>query len=315
MYLKFYKLREEPFSLTPDPRFLHLAQPYRVALEMVVQSIVRRKGFVVVNGPIGTGKTTLLHAAMQILSRLNNSNAKLASAFVLNPVLTREEFLETLINEFEVNCTSTSKPARLTALYNMFLERQKQGGTSILIVDEAHLLTMELLEEIRLLSNADTYREKLLQVILCGQPELTPFLQRPELRALQQRITQYCALRPLSLLETNSYVGERLHAGGLSGPSPFSEKSIELLHLYSHGVPRLINQICDGALVIGFNNQQKEIQPDAIEESATQLQLTTDPVEEAPKAAASREADMDVVESALDLLIGAMKRKRTSTWS
>jgi general secretion pathway protein A len=314
MYLKYYRLREEPFSLTPDPRFLHLAQPYRVALETVVQSIVRRKGFLVVNGPIGTGKTTLLHAAMQILSRLNSNNAPLASAFVLNPVLSREEFLETLIQEYEVSCPSTSKPARLAALYNMFLETQKRGGTTILIVDEAHLLTMELLEEIRLLSNADTYREKLLQVVLCGQPELTPFLQRKELRALQQRITQYCALRPLSLLETNSYVAERLRAAGLTDSSPFSEKSIELLHLYSHGVPRLINQVCDGALVIGFNNQQREIQPDAIEESATQLQLTVEPAEERPKAA-EQTADLDVVESALDLLIGAMKRKRTSTWS
>ncbi len=313
MYLKYYQLREEPFSLTPDPRFLHLAQPYRVALETVVQSIVRRKGFLVVSGPIGTGKTTLLHAAMQVLSRLNSSSAPLASAFVLNPVLSREEFLETLIAEFEVSCTSTSKPARLAALYNMFIERQKQGGTSILIVDEAHLLTMELLEEIRLLSNADTYREKLLQVILCGQPELTPFLQRRELRALQQRITQYCSLRALSLSETHCYVAERLQAAGLTGPSPFSEKSIELLHVYSQGVPRLINQICDGALVSGFNARQRQIQPEAIEESATQLQLTLEPVEE-PRRLAAREADMEVVESALDLLIGAMKRKRTSTW-
>ncbi len=239
MYLKYYQLREEPFSLTPDPRFLHLAQSYRVALETVVQSIIRRKGFVVVNGPIGTGKTTLLHAAMQILSRSNTNNAPLASAFVLNPVLSREEFLETLITEFEVNCRSTSKPARLTALYNMFLEKQKHGGTSILIVDEAHLMTIELLEEIRLLSNADTYREKLLQVVLCGH---------------------------------------------------------------------------DGALVIGFNTKQRVIQPDAIEGSATQLQLTVEPVEERPKAV-GREADLEVVESALDLLIEAMKRKRTSTWS
>jgi general secretion pathway protein A len=313
MYLKYYQLREEPFSLTPDPRFLHMAQPYRVTLETVVQSIIRRKGFVVVNGPIGTGKTTLLHAAMQILSRLNSNNAPLASAFVLNPVLSREEFLETLISEFEVNCTSTSKPARLTALYNMFIERQKLGGTSVLIVDEAHLLTMELLEEIRLLSNADTYREKLLQVILCGQPELTPFLQRRELRALQQRITQYCSLRPLSLAETHSYIAERLQAAGLAGPSPFIDKSVELLHLYSQGVPRLINQICDNALVIGFNGRQRQITPEAIEESATQLQLTVDPVEERTKGP-ERVADMDVVESALDLLIGAMKRKRTSTW-
>lgn len=313
MYLKYFQLREEPFSLTPDPRFLHLAQPYRVALETVVQSIVRRKGFVVVNGPIGTGKTTMLHAAMQILSRMNSNSAPLATAFVLNPVLTREEFMETLITEYEVTCTSTSKPARLSALYKMFMDRQKQGGTSILIVDEAHLLTMELLEEIRLLSNADTYREKLLQVILCGQPELTPFLRRPELKALQQRITQYCSLRPLSLAETQSYILERLQSAGLTGPSPFSERSIELLHLYSHGVPRLINQICDGALVIGFNTKQKQIQPDVIEESATQLQLTVEAVEERPKPT-GRDVSADVIESALDLLIGAMKRKRTSTW-
>jgi len=115
------------------------------------------------------------------------------------------------------------------------------------------------------------------------------------------------------LAETHSYVAERLQAAGLAGPSPFSEKSVELLHLYSHGVPRLINQVCDSALVIGFNTQQKVIQPDAIEESATQLQLTVENVEERPKAA-HREADLEVVESALDLLIGAMKRKRTSTW-
>jgi general secretion pathway protein A len=138
-------------------------------------------------------------------------------------------------------------------------------------------------------------------------------LQRRELRALQQRITQYCSLRPLSLAETHSYVAERLQAAGLVGPSPFSEKSIELLNLYSQGVPRLINQICDSALVIGFNTQQKVVQPDAIEESATQLQLTVEQVEERPKAA-HRGADLEVVESALDLLIGAMKRKRTSTW-
>jgi general secretion pathway protein A len=150
-------------------------------------------------------------------------------------------------------------------------------------------------------------------VILCGQPELTPFLQRRELRALQQRITQYCSLRPLTLAETHSYVVERLQAAGLAGPSPFSEKSIELLHLYSQGVPRLINQVCDGALVIGFNTQQRLVQPDAIEESATQLQLSVDAVDERPKAA-GRDADLEVVESALDLLIGAMKRKRTSTW-
>jgi general secretion pathway protein A len=311
MYLQFYRLREEPFNLTPDPRFLHMAQPYRVTLETVVQSIVRRKGFVVVNGPIGTGKTTILHAAMQVLLRLNNSSAPLASAFILNPVLSREEFLETLIAEFEVSCTSTSKPARLSALHMMFLQQQKQGGTSVLIVDEAHLLTMELLEEIRLLSNADTYREKLLQVILCGQPELTPLLQKHELRALQQRITQYCTLRPLNLLETHSYIVERLQAAGLVGASPFCTKAIELVQLHSQGVPRLINQICDGALVIGFTRQQKEIQPDVIEQSVTQLQLTAEPPVESPKVT-YHEAELKVASTMMDLLIEAMKRKSAS---
>jgi len=310
MYLQFYHLREEPFSLTPDPRFLHMAQPYSVAIEAVVQSIVRRKGFVVVNGPIGTGKTTLLHAAMHILTRLNSNAPPLASAFVLKPMLSRDEFLETLMSEYEVTCTSTSKPARLSALHAMFLEKQRQGGTSILIVDEAHLLTMELLEEIRLLSNADTYREKLLQVVLCGQPELIPLLQKRELRALQQRITQYCSLRPLSLLETRSYVIERLQAAGLKGISPFSDKSIELVYLYSQGVPRLINQICDSALVVGFTRQCKEIQPNVIEEATTQLQLMAEPTEEPPKAAVN-EAELNDAKTIVDLLIETMRRRRT----
>src|SRR5262249_20941095 len=133
MYLDFYKLREEPFNLTPDPRFFHMAPPYRTALEAVVQSIVRRKGFVVVSGPIGTGKTTLLHTAMQILRQMDANHGLLASAFVLNPILSRDEFLETLMIEFQLRCASTSKPARLSALQEMFLEKQRKGGTSVLV--------------------------------------------------------------------------------------------------------------------------------------------------------------------------------------
>jgi general secretion pathway protein A len=314
MYLKFYQLREEPFSLTPDPRFLHMAQPYRVALEVVVQSILRRKGFVVVNGPIGTGKTTLLHAAMQVLSRLDKSSAPLASAFVLNPLLSRDEFLETLMQEYELPCVSASKPARLAALHRMFLEKQNQGGTSILIVDEAHLLTMELLEEIRLLSNADTYREKLVQVILCGQPELTPLLRRPELRALQQRITQYCSLRALSLPETKGYITERLQAAGLIGASPFSDTAIELIQLRSQGVPRLINQVCDGALVIGLAKKQKQILPEIVEESVNQLRSAVETLVEPPKAA-FQQIDLNTANTMMDLLIETMKQRNPATWS
>jgi general secretion pathway protein A len=308
MYLEFYGLREEPFNLTPDPRFLHMAPPYRAALEAVVQSILRRKGFVVVHGPIGTGKTTVLHAAMQILSQLDSNHDRFASALVVNPLLSRDEFLETLMTEFQVSCASTSKPARLSALQEMFLEKQGNGGTSVLFVDEAHLLTIELLEEIRLLTNTDIYRAKLLQVVLCGQPELTALLQRRELRALHQRITCHCLLRPLSLAETLSYVSERLHAAGLNGESPFYNGAIELVHLHSQGVPRLINHICDNALMIGFTTQHKEIQQDIIEEAATRLQLTAEPVPVVP-ALSIDEATGKVI---VDLLRETLNERRAT---
>jgi general secretion pathway protein A len=312
MYLSYYKLREEPFNLTPDPRFLHLAQPYRVALEAVSQAILRRKGMIVVSGPVGVGKTTLLHTTMQMLNRINSKNASVAFAFVFNPVLSRDEFLETLIAEFEVPCTAVTKPARLSALHKMFLERQRIGGTSVLIIDEAHLLPVELLEEIRLLGNVDTYREKLLQVILCGQPELLPLLQRPQLRALQQRITQYCSLRPLDAVETASYIAERLQAAGLSGTSPFTAEAILMTHQHSHGVPRVINQICDSALVIGAENDFGEIRPFVIEKVAAQLQSKLED-ERAIAPAALDEVESNAARSLMDLLIGSMKQRRATS--
>ena len=311
MYLKYYNLREEPFNLTPDPRFLHLAQPYRIALEAVAQAILRRKGMIVVSGPIGVGKTTLLHATMQMLNRIRSNNSSVAFAFVFNPVLSREEFLETLIAEFDVPCPSTSKPARLSALHKMFLEKQKSGGTSVLIIDEAHLLTMELLEEIRLLSNADTYREKLLQVIFCGQPELLPLLQRPQLRALQQRITQYCSLRPLDAVEIRSYIAERLQAGGLSGDSPFTSEAILAIHKHTGGVPRVINQICDGALVLGAEQRMREIPARIIQQAAAQLELKVETSETLAPTFLG-EDNLDTAMSIMDLLIETMKRKKAT---
>jgi len=309
MYLEFYQLREEPFSLTPDPRFLHMAPPYRVTLEAVLQSIVRRKGFVVVDGAIGTGKTTVLHAAMQILSRLDTNHARFALAFVPNPTLSRDEFLETLMMEFQLSGASNSKPARLSALQDMFLEKQRKGGTSVLFVEEAHLLTVELFEEIRLLTNTDIYGGKLLQVVLCGQPELSPLLQRPELRALHQRITCHCSLRPLSLQETRNYVAERLLAAGSARESPFSNGTIESIHFHSHGIPRIINQLCDSALGIGFVTQCTEIQKDIIEEAAKQLQVTANTVVERPPQ------NIDEIELAagkviVDLLTEALNRRQ-----
>jgi general secretion pathway protein A len=271
MYTKFFGLKEEPFRLTPDPRFLYLAEPHRVALTSVMQGILLRKGIMTIVGPVGTGKTTLLHAVLQLLTSKAAADIPTATAFLLNPTLTREELLEAILDEFDVRCDSASKPRRLSALHQMLLDTQRRGATAVLFIDEAHLLTLELLEEIRLLSNADTYREKLLQIILCGQPELLTVLDRPELRAFQQRIAHSCLLRALSLPETRTYINDRLQAAGLRSASPFPGTALEEIYCCTQGVPRLINLLCDKCLMIGFTTGRAQIGLDILEEAAVSL--------------------------------------------
>jgi general secretion pathway protein A len=270
VYLNFYGFKDEPFRLTPDPRYLHLSEPHQAALTAVLEGIFYRKGLVMLTGPIGTGKTTLVHTALQIIS---DRKMPIKSALLFNPVLSRDEFLEMMLEEFEVPCSSTSKPRRLAVLHKMLLETQRSRGTAVLFVDEAHLLSLELLEEIRLLGNADTHDGKLLQIVLSGQPELLTIMQRKELSALQQRIAARANLRPLTLPETELYVGERLQAAGLQGPSPFSSRTLEALHGFSGGVPRLINLIADGCLALGFRTQRNTVHPQMVEEMAASLDL------------------------------------------
>jgi general secretion pathway protein A len=279
LYTAFYQLKEEPFRLTPDPRFLHLADPHRTALKVLLQGVLQRKGFTVVAGPVGTGKTTLLHTALQILTEKSEGRGRLVSAFLVNPTLSPAELLEAVLDEYEISCTATSKPRRLAALHQMLFQTQQQGGTAVLLIDEAHLMTVELLEEIRLLGNTDTYQEKLLQIVLCGQPELFAVLQRPELQALQQRIAGTCLLRPLSLPETRAYVAERLHAAGLRGSSPFTGTAVEGIHKMSNGVPRLINLLADASLMAGFDLKRKQIDQLIVDQAAEDvLGLTKVPV-------------------------------------
>jgi general secretion pathway protein A len=273
MITTFFNLKDEPFRLTPDPRFLHLANTHGEVLGAVVQAILRRKGFVVVSGPIGAGKTTLLHAALQIVSQQSVSQAPITSAFIVNPLLAPDEFLETLLMDFEIPCSGTSKPARLNALHKAFIEAQRRGGTSVLLVDEAHLLSLELFEEIRLLTNVETYHEKLLQVVLCGQPELLPVLQLPRLRPLQQRVAVSCELRPLTFPETQAYIAERLRKAGLQGPSPFTMQSIKRVHEFSGGIPRLINLLCDSSLSVAYAQRKKQIDLAVIEEAEGKLDV------------------------------------------
>jgi general secretion pathway protein A len=320
MYTAYYNLREEPFRLTSDPRFFHLAEPHAAALATLVEAVMRRKGFVLMTGPIGTGKTTVVHTALQILTERAATNHPISSAFILNPTLSREEFLEMLLSEFEITCTSTSKPARLAALQRMLLETQRKGGTSLLLVDEAHLLTPELLEEIRLLSNADTYQEKLLQIVLCGQPELLGILRKPEMRALRQRVASSCVLRPLSLPEVRAYIAERLHSAGFRGAtSPFSTTVIEEIVRLTEGTPRLVNLLCDACLTIGCKTHRQVIDLGIVAEAATELGLNEIHAEPetdikgvlSGMGIGGRDVGGDAgIGSALDLLVQAMKKRR-----
>jgi general secretion pathway protein A len=318
MYTAFYKLREEPFRLTSDPRFFHLSKPHAEALAALIEAVMRRKGFVLMTGPIGTGKTTVVHTALQILTERATTSNPISSAFILNPTLSREEFLEMILTEFEIPCTATSKPARLSALHRMLLETQRRGGTSLLLVDEAHLLSPELLEEIRLLSNADTYQEKLLQIVLCGQPELLDILRKPEMRALRQRVASSCSLRPLNFAEVRAYVAERLHSAGFRGPtSLFPNQVLEEIVRLTEGVPRLINLLCDACLTNGYKARRPVIDLVTVEESASELGLREVQAELSTEGNGARSGPASGAEvtedaaigSALDRLVHAMKQR------
>jgi general secretion pathway protein A len=283
VYLDFYDLKREPFCLTPDPRFLHLADPHRNALVSLAHGVLRRRGFMVATGPVGTGKTMLLNSLLHLLSNLHNdAKRKLVSAFLVNPVLNRDEFLESLLDEFELQVSSTSKPRRLLAIRELFLEAQSKGGTAVLIVDEAHLLTVELLEEIRLLTNMDTHREKLLQVVLCGQPELATLLLQPQLRALRQRIVLQALLRPLNADEMRSYIEQRMRIAGLQGTLPFSVAALEEIYRRTQGVPRLINVLCDNCLSIALQMHHKNVDVDFVRAAVFRLTLAQSVAAQSP---------------------------------
>jgi len=280
MYLGFYGLEQDPFRLAPDPRFLHLAEPHRNTLRSLVEGIGGRKGLQVTIGPIGTGKTTLLYCLQHILAHEASSRQPIRTAFIVNPTLTQEEFYEALLDELEIS-TAATKPARLRALHALLLRTYQENGTVLVIIDEAHLVSPVLLEEIRLLLNLDNYPKSVLQIILSGQPELMPLLQRPEVSALKQRIAVFSQLRVLTVGECRSYVAERLHIAGLRGENPFSGLAIEEIYRFSGGVPRVINLLCDHSLAAGCRQQLKRIGTDCVMEAAEELNLAPSVVENA----------------------------------
>jgi general secretion pathway protein A len=284
MYQAFYRLKDHPFRLTPDPAYICMTPQHREALSGLVYNVCTRPGLMVLTGEAGTGKTTLLHAVGDLLEKRN---------FVLarcnNPTLTREEFYDLLLAELGVECSSSLKSRQLRALHEALMRKRAAGWLAVLIVDEAQRLSCELLEEIRLLLNMETPREKLLQIIMAGQPELSQTLARPELRQLKQRVSAICRLEPLSLEELREYMQHRLNQAGLPDQHLFSEEVIGLILRYTQGIPRLVNSLCDSALQTGFALQTPRMTPAIIKEVADDLELSDSGVPKAQAAAAGAE--------------------------
>ena len=252
MYLAFYGLREKPFSTTPDPRFLFLTPSHREALAQLLYGVREGTGFVVLTGEVGTGKTTLLRTLMQRL------NADTPVSFVLNPMLDFDGLLELIFEDLGI-ADGRTPAQRLVAFHTFLVERAKAGQRTLLVFDEAQHLASETLERIRLLSNFETASEKLIQVVLAGQPELTARLALPGLRQFRQRIGLRCNIRPLTPAETGEYVRTRLRMAGARDFHLFSDQAIELIARYAKGVPRVTNILCEHCLLIGYADQSRQI--------------------------------------------------------
>ena len=304
MYKSFYGLKENPFNVNPDPRFLFLTKQIEEALTGLMYGIQTRKGFITLTGEVGTGKTTLIN---RLLDWLHHRRAR--TAFLFNSRMNSSQLFDFILAEFDISCESKSKSQQLLKLNHWLLERYRDGETVVLIIDEAQNLTYPVLEEIRLLTNLETSTEKLLQIVLSGQPELEEKLKLPQLRQLRQRIMLRCRTTPLSEDQTRDYIAERLRIAGASGEPIFSPKTIEAIHVYSMGIPRVINLLCEHSLVNGFVEQQRPIQPKIVEEVAHEFQLDeVEPV--APNGAPKIDSDVYNSEVFLQNLGEALSRFR-----
>ncbi|HEM47252.1 MAG TPA: AAA family ATPase [Alphaproteobacteria bacterium] len=267
MYTEYYGLLRPPFEMTPDPSFLYLGEAHREGLATLVYGVDSGKGFVMLTGEVGTGKTTLLHA---LLGQLDSQTR---SAFIFNPRLNPLDFFRILFEELEIEAEGRTKAEYLLTLNQFLIDRLEKNERTLLIVDEAQNLSAEMLEEIRLLSNLETPRSKLIQIMLVGQPELKDMLRRPELRQLRQRIALAHHLRPFDEEETSDYVEERLRKAGYTGRRLFKRSALKELYRVTGGTPRLINSVCDSAMLLGFAKQKTVIDPGMIREVASDLEL------------------------------------------
>lgn len=269
MYTDFFRLQRLPFNLTPDPAFLFLPPKHREALAGLTYAVLQRKGFVVLTGDAGTGKTTLINS---VFSRLPADRVE--SSVILNPTLTASEFLEAVLLDFDIVDVPASKAQRLWRLQEFLARTHQQGRYAVLIIDEAHKLSLDVLEEIRLLGNFESASDKLLQILLLGQSELHDLLNRQDLRQFKQRIGLRLYIDPLPPSEIHQYVRFRwAKAGGKEAP-PFTPDALNGIVHWSQGIPRLINSICDSALLMAYGDESPLVGLNYIRAAVTNLALT-----------------------------------------
>lgn len=266
MYLEYYKLQEKPFNVTSDPNFLYMSKRHKEAFTYLVYGIKERKGFIEITGEVGTGKTTLCRAL------LNRLDPHTKVAFIFNSDLSELQLLQAIVEDLGIKAEKRIKIDLFSKLNSFLIEQLKIGNNVVLILDEAQNLRPKALEQMRMLSNLETEKEKLFQIILVGQPELRDKLNSPNLRQLKQRISIRYHILPLERDEIADYIKHRLYVAGSDGSVKFTEDAIEKIYEYSNGVPRLINVVSDRALLLGFVLETYEIDDKIIERSIEEIE-------------------------------------------
>lgn len=254
MYTKYFGFNEKPFTLTPNPRFIYLSKNHKEAFAHLLYGINNHYGFIELIGEVGTGKTTVLRT---LLGQLRDEHYR--SALIFNPCLTGIELLRSINHEFGIECNSEFANELLAELNRFLLQENSKGRTIVLVIDEAQNLQPDVLEQVRLISNLETENDKLIQIILAGQPELEALLHRPDLRQLNQRIAVRYRLNSMTMDETRAYIRHRMEVAGETGGVSFGRYAIKWIYLYTHGVPRMINILCDRALLIAYGDERRNV--------------------------------------------------------
>jgi general secretion pathway protein A len=256
MYCDFFGFSEKPFTITPNPHFVFLSSIHREAFARLLYGVDSHAGFIALTGEVGTGKTTMLRT---LLTQLDPD--KYRSALIFNPCLSAEQLLAGICREFGLDAGDQDRSGYLDVLNRFLIEQNSAGRTAVLVIDEAQNLAPEVLEQVRLISNLETERDKLIQIILAGQPELNDVLRRHDLRQLSQRITVRCQLAPMKLEDTALYINHRLRISGSRLPDIFTRAAIQRIYRFSRGIPRLINVACEQALVVAWTRELRSVTP------------------------------------------------------